>query len=180
MSETSWSCAGSGTGRDPTQIDNPQGGDIPSKYAHPYLKTSTIGSDRDVLRPGPTFPNRLAMIALAILAWLATPVGSSPVRAAGCHVLDRPVLGIDLPGQADRHIAAWEMTEFDEVAPSILERVPCPDETPQIPATIATAIWAASLPAMALEPDSPSGLLQAIEDIESLDPHPFLLERPPR
>ena len=133
-----------------------------------------------MLRPGTTFPNRPAMLALAIFVWLAMPVGSRPVRAAGCHVPDRPVLGINLPAQADRRIAAWEMTEFGEFAPSILKRLPCPDETPQLPAIIPLAIWADCLPAMALEPDSPSGLLQAIEDIETLDPDPVHLERPPR
>ena len=79
-------------------------------------------------RPGPTTLSRPAMLALATLVWFASPLGATSAKAAGCHVPERPVLGMNATGPADDH--AWTMADGVVVAPPVLTRVPCPGETP--------------------------------------------------
>jgi hypothetical protein len=116
------------------------------------------------------------MLAMAMLAWLVSPLGDSPARAMGCHVPDRPTVGVDPPD----HISAWEMLDGGDVAPPVLTRVPCPGETPQAPVVVTVATGAACLSAAMAAPPGPCGSSLAVEDIDGPDPHPFRLDRPPR
>jgi hypothetical protein len=120
------------------------------------------------------------MLALAMLVWFASFFGARPAQAAGCHVTDRPVLGVNPPLQDARHVAAWVMPDDGELAPPVLARVPCPGETPQASGSTMATIGFACLAAVVSGPVMPSGSFQAADDIESPDPHPFRLDRPPR
>jgi hypothetical protein len=133
-----------------------------------------------VPRPGPKNLSRPAMLALAMYIWLAAPFGATPTWAAGCHVPDRPVLGASPTGHDDPHIAAWEMPDGGDVAPPVLRRVPCPGETPGAPASSILPIGPACLAVVASAPAVQFGSFLALEDVESLDPFPSRLDRPPR
>lgn len=131
-------------------------------------------------RPGPLILSRPAMFALAMLVWLALPLGARPAQASGCHIPERPILGVNPAGFHDRHIAAWSLHDRTEAAPPVLTRVPCPGETPRptvIPIATVAAAW---LSAIESPPERPTGSFHAIEDADGPDPRPFRLDRPPR
>lgn len=131
-------------------------------------------------RPRPTNLSRPAILALAMLVWFALPIGQRSARAAGCHLPDRPVLGMDSSGQSARHIAAWAMLDAGEAAPPVLRRVPCPGETPRTTVIPMVAAGAACLIDVVRPTDGASCPFVAFEDVKRLDPHPFRLDRPPR
>jgi hypothetical protein len=120
------------------------------------------------------------MLALAMFVWLVAPFGVTPTWAAGCHVSDRPVLGANQRGQDETHIAAWEVSDGGNVAPPALRRVSCPGETPGAPASSIVSIGPACLAVVATAPAVRFRPFLALEDVESLDPFPFRLDRPPR
>lgn len=131
-------------------------------------------------RPRPTNLTRPATLALAMLVWFALPIGARPARAAGCHLPDRPVLGLDRAERPDRRTPAWALLERGELAPPILTRVPCSGESPNTTVTARVPI-VAELPATVLEgPVSASGRIQPFDDTDNRDPHPLRLDRPPR
>jgi hypothetical protein len=116
------------------------------------------------------------ILALAMLAWLVSPLGDRPARAMGCHLIDRPALGIDPPG----HVAAWELLDRVDDAPPVLTRVPCPGESPQAPIVVTVANGAACPTTATVTPRGPSGLLPSAERQAGIEPPPTRLDRPPR
>jgi hypothetical protein len=120
--------------------------------------------------------NRLVMIALAII--VSSAFGARPARAAGCHVPDRPILATrytwDRVDRLDRARAV------DAPAPTTLTRVPCSGESPQPPGASSVMTSQADRPVAVLKPPSVSELSTFGDDILSIDPHPFRLDRPPR
>lgn len=131
-------------------------------------------------RPGPRNLNRPSIFALAMLVGFALPIAARPARAAGCHLPDRPVLGLDQAERSDHHTPAWALLGRGDLAPPILTRVPCPGETPRT-TVIATGLsGAAGLVGAVTTFDGPPCPFVAFENIELLDPHPSRLDRPPR
>jgi hypothetical protein len=116
------------------------------------------------------------MLALAMLAWLVSPLGDSPVRAMGCHVPDRPAIGVDPPD----HVSVWEMLDRGDVAPPVLTRVPCPGETPQAPVVVTVATGAACLTTIQVAFRGASGLLPSVEELARIEIPLSRLDRPPR
>ncbi len=144
---------------------------IPSRTA-----LLTNRSDRDVSRPGRWTLSRLATITLAVLVW--SSLGARSARAAGCHVPERPVLGVRPAWDSQRHVEAWAITNAP--APPILERVPCSAEVLHPPVATPMSTGAADLGAAGFEPAIHSESLHAGDDAEILPPHRFRLDRPPR
>jgi hypothetical protein len=120
------------------------------------------------------------MLALAMLVWFASPFTARPAEGAGCHVSERPVLGVHPPGLDAVHVAAWQEPDRGSLAPPVLTRVPCPGETPHAPAISVPSIGPASLATFLRIPEIPDGPSLADNDVESLDPDPLRLDRPPR
>lgn len=120
------------------------------------------------------------MLALAVLVWLLSPLGDRPARAMGCHVPDRPVLGMDKSEGAGTHVAAWAMIDPNPAAPPVLSRVPCPGETPQVPVVPVSQMGAACLARLGTMDETPVGSFHTVEAVDRLYAHPFRLDRPPR
>jgi hypothetical protein len=120
------------------------------------------------------------MLALAMLVWFGSSLGARPARAAGCHVPDRPVLGVNSTGQDDPHIAAWALQDRGAVAPPALTRLPCPDQTPHAPMTSTVPMDASGLATVMTVPAVRYLSFGAVDADEIPDPHPFRLDRPPR
>jgi hypothetical protein len=130
--------------------------------------------------PGPRNLNRPAMLALAIVVWLASPMGARPARAAGCHLPERPVLVAPLSWGRDGLLEAWAITEEVPLAPPVLTRVPCPGEVPQVPVVTLLGASQAILPTVETAPAIRRESVLAAAEIGPVEPHPFRLDRPPR
>src|SRR5262245_22327661 len=76
--------------------------------------------------------------------------GTVPVRAAGCHVVDRPVLQSALSWDQDRAQATREST--GRLTPPVLAHRPCPGETPHAPGSSAIAVQFALIPRVGVDP----------------------------
>ena len=120
------------------------------------------------------------MLALTMLVWFASSLGARPVQAAGCHVPDRPVLGVNSTGQDDPHIAAWVWQAGGAVAPPALRRLPCPDQIPHVLMISMVTMDAAGLATVVIVPAVRYLSFRAIDAAEIPDPRPFRLDRPPR
>lgn len=133
-----------------------------------------------MLRPGPTITSRPAILALAFLVWLASPIGASRARASGCHLGDRPVLGVDRTDSLERLDVVLGISVATIDAPPILTGIPCPVESAHVSPITTLAAEAARLPSRLAIPRTPSGTCLPVIETDFLDPFPCRLDRPPR
>jgi hypothetical protein len=130
-----------------------------------------------VPRPGLSNLSRPAILALAML--VSSPLGTRPAQAAGCHVPERPVLGMRYSSQEGARLQAWDLTEIRRFPPS-LTQLPCPGEIPHSPIVVNASVLAACLATADVEPPLDSELAPIGDDAEAIPPRPFRLDRPPR
>jgi hypothetical protein len=133
-----------------------------------------------VPRPSLWNLSRPAVLALAMLVWLSSPMGARPAQAVGCHGPERPVLAMRLSWDRAGRLEAWAMTADRPLAPPVLARVPCPGEVPQVPVASIASIGAAVLAAVEIAPPIRRESLPATDNIGRREPHPHRLDRPPR
>lgn len=128
-------------------------------------------------RPGPRNLSRPATLALALFVWLSSP--TTPARAAGCHVPERPVLVTHSSHQGD-HSAAWDLSGDRPLAPPVLTKVPCPGEIPQAPVVTTINAHVALTDAAILTPPIGGESLPGAAACTRIQPPPSRLDRPPR
>ena len=148
-----------------------------SRFAGLSFKGLMLAARANLIRRPP--PVRYGF-ALAMLVWFMLPLATTPTKAAGCHVAERPALGFGQAERGDSRIPAWGMQNRVEFAPPVLTRLPCPADTPHSPPIATVAIGAACLMKIATIPPLHSGPFRAIDTMGFLDPHPFRVDRPPR
>ncbi len=129
-------------------------------------------------RPALTDLTRLALLALALLA--SSPLGARPAQAAGCHVPERPVLGMRHSGHGEARLRAWELADLRRIAPPIVTHLPCPGDVPHSPIVVDVSVMAACTASSDLEPPLDSELTPLGDDAEVIPPAPLRLDRPPR
>ena len=66
------------------------------------------------------------------------------------------------------------------LAPTVLTRVPCPGEIPQVPVASTASIGPAFVAPAEIAPPVCRELLPATDDGAGIEPNPFRLDRPPR
>jgi hypothetical protein len=118
------------------------------------------------------------MLALAML--VSSPLGARPAQAAGCHVPERPVLGMQHSSRGEARLQAWEMTDLRQVAPPILAQLPCPGQFPHSPIVVDVSVLAACMTTAGVKAHFDSELIPLGDDAEAIPHRPFRLDRPPR
>jgi hypothetical protein len=129
-----------------------------------------------VSRSGRINPNRLVLLALAMI--VSVPLGDSSARAAGCHVPDRPVLGMPLSWERDQRFESGMIP--DHRAPLALTHVPCSGEVPHVLDSTQGAIGPAHVVPGGVAPMTDSLPVLCPDERDSLDPPASRLDRPPR
>lgn len=123
-----------------------------------------------------TLIDRLAMTALAAIAISAAP--GQPAVAAGCHVPDRPALGLplalDLAGRIELPGRSHDQT------PPIVRRIPCSGEVPSMPVVSSVLIGPAMLGAAGRDCPATSETCSTADVVVRPVPHALRLDRPPR
>lgn len=131
-------------------------------------------------RPGYTNLIRSAILALAMFVWFAVPMGVGTAQAAGCHLPDRPVLGLSLDQRTERHEPVWALLGRGRAAPPVLTRVPCSAEIPGTTVIVMSLVSADGVPASLDDPIAGSWRILSFDDLGGRDPDPGRLDRPPR
>jgi len=130
-----------------------------------------------VSRSGLDFGFRVVVVALA---WVAVTLGSRPASAAGCHVRERPVLGLTFSEELGGGHPATPEAHADARPPAFVP-IPCSGETPSSTAGDTPAPPSATRPSADQTPPAPGGVTPPYADRcakPRLDAE--RLDRPPR
>jgi len=133
-------------------------------------------SNVDVSRSVRTHLCRVLLRTLAAASCLLW--GTQACHAAGCHVLDRPVLQSGLSWEHDR---AFDLNERPvALAPPVLAHPPCQGETPHVLDSSIFPVDLALLDRIGVDPPGRCDPLAMHSPREHLQPPPLRLVRPPR
>jgi hypothetical protein len=124
-------------------------------------------------------PERTQIFRIFVLsASLGLVCGVRPLRAAGCHVPDRPVLGSSLAWEQDADLQP--PTVSTSPVPLVLKHPPCSGEVPQLVGSSGAVICAMWQPGVEFAPFEPSAPLPDAPRLRHRQPLLEPIDRPPR